>query len=153
MCKIKYKQVLKLILTTVSLFSCNHNKEDSFIHELNLPKDKSFFVREIDSLGVRIYMLDSVVVFSDLEGKLKPYVRMESFEPLISIKDTSVKNNADYFYLPAYKLESPILIKKSIYRSLNEKMYPSFYFESDTVVKCKKHELLDIPILELRCDY
>lgn len=79
--KLKYTRILNLILATVSLLSCNQKKEDEFVHELNLLKDKSFFARELDSLGVRVYMLDSVVVFSDIEGKLKLYVLTESLNP------------------------------------------------------------------------
>lgn len=143
-----------LIISTYVLNACSTASTKEWEDQISLPEEYSLYVKEIDSMGVKILMIDSCLGYSALEGSFYPYVLVESLEwdttySVNSVKDTINLSRTNSIITES---QSSLLVKKEIYRSLNEEVYPSFYFESDTVIKCKKGEFIQAPILEIDCN-
>lgn len=141
-----------LIISTYILNACSTASTKESVDQISLSEEHGLYVREVDSLGVKIFMLDSCLGYSAIEGSLNPYVLVESLELDTTHSVNSKKEAINLSRTNLMKSESVLLVNKEIYRSLNEEVYPSFYFESDTVIKCKKGEFIQAPILEIDCN-
>ena len=135
--KIKFILIIIVVLF-ILVQSCNdekrYSKSKNYI-KLSEVDSLEYFV--IDSVGLKIYLIDSTIAFvKTKEEKLKPYILKDSVitDELIE----SSYNSLDTLYESPppvlYRSSTWVFNEKKVFASPFREKYESFYIYEDTVI-------------------